>query len=69
MVPRPGLTFGVEEAARQKTPEVIMVVAVLFRTPSGNVRKEILRSRPANSAVLADRRGDPLMPETAWCAE
>jgi cyclohexanecarboxylate-CoA ligase len=58
VVPSPGLSFGIDEArahfaaagvARQKTPEVIMVVDELPRTPSGKVRKEVLRAR------LADR--------------
>jgi cyclohexanecarboxylate-CoA ligase len=57
VVPSPGLSFGVEEArahfaaagvARQKTPEVIVLVAELPRTPSGKVRKEVLRARLAS---------------------
>jgi cyclohexanecarboxylate-CoA ligase len=52
VVPRPGFSFGIDEAkahfaaagaARQKTPEVIVLVDELPRTPSGKVRKEVLR--------------------------
>ena len=65
VVPCSGLSFRVEEArahfaaegvARQKAPEVIMVVDELPRTPAGKVRKEILRARLAGSTVPADRR-------------
>jgi cyclohexanecarboxylate-CoA ligase len=53
VVARPGCTFDVEQArehfaaagaARQKTPEVIVLVAELPRTPSGKVRKDVLRA-------------------------
>jgi cyclohexanecarboxylate-CoA ligase len=53
IVPRPGFTFDVEQAmahfaaagaARQKTPEVILLVDELPRTPSGKVRKDVLRA-------------------------
>ena len=56
VVPRPGCSFGVEEAralfvaagaARPKTPEVIVLVEELPRTPSGKVRKEALKARLA----------------------
>jgi acyl-CoA synthetase (AMP-forming)/AMP-acid ligase II len=54
VVPRPGFSFDIDEArahfaaagaARQKTPEVIVLVNELPRTPSGKVRKEVLRAR------------------------
>jgi acyl-CoA synthetase (AMP-forming)/AMP-acid ligase II len=53
VVARPGLTFDVEQArehfaaagaARQKTPEVVVLVDELPRTPSGKVRKDVLRA-------------------------
>ncbi|HEX4094269.1 MAG TPA: AMP-binding protein [Trebonia sp.] len=53
VVPRPGFTFDVEQArahfaaagaARQKTPEVVVLVDELPRTPSGKVRKDVLRA-------------------------
>jgi cyclohexanecarboxylate-CoA ligase len=53
VVARPGYTFDVEQArghfaaagaARQKTPEVIVLVDELPRTPSGKVRKDVLRA-------------------------
>ena len=53
VVPRPGFTFDVEAArahfaaagaARQKTPEVVVLVDELPRTPSGKVRKDVLRA-------------------------
>ena len=53
VVPRPGFTFDVEAArehfaaagaARQKTPEIIVLVDELPRTPSGKVRKDVLRA-------------------------
>jgi cyclohexanecarboxylate-CoA ligase len=53
VVARPGYTFDVERArghfaaagaARQKTPEVIVLVDELPRTPSGKVRKDVLRA-------------------------
>ena len=53
VVTRPGLSFDVDEArayfaaagvARQKTPEVVMLVDELPRTPSGKVRKDVLRA-------------------------
>jgi acyl-CoA synthetase (AMP-forming)/AMP-acid ligase II len=55
VVTRPGFSFDVDQArahfaaagvARQKTPEVIMLVDELPRTPSGKVRKDVLRKRP-----------------------
>jgi acyl-CoA synthetase (AMP-forming)/AMP-acid ligase II len=60
VVTRPGFSFDVDEAlthfaaagaARQKTPEVVMVVDELPRTPSGKVRKDALRAaRKAQSS-------------------
>jgi len=53
VVARPGFSFDVDEAmahfavagvARQKTPEVVMLVDELPRTPSGKVRKDVLRA-------------------------
>ena len=53
VVARPGFTFDVEQArehfaaagaARQKTPEVVVLVDDLPRTPSGKVRKDVLRA-------------------------
>jgi acyl-CoA synthetase (AMP-forming)/AMP-acid ligase II len=53
VVARPGCTFDVDQArehfaaagaARQKTPEVIVLVDELPRTPSGKVRKDVLRA-------------------------
>jgi cyclohexanecarboxylate-CoA ligase len=53
VVSRPGCTFDVEQArehfaaagaARQKTPELVVVVEELPRTPSGKVRKDVLRA-------------------------
>jgi acyl-CoA synthetase (AMP-forming)/AMP-acid ligase II len=53
VVARPGFTFDVEQArehfaaagaARQKTPEVVVLVDELPRTPSGKVRKDVLRA-------------------------
>jgi cyclohexanecarboxylate-CoA ligase len=53
VVTRPGFSFDVDQArthfaaagvARQKTPEVIMLVDELPRTPSGKVRKDVLRA-------------------------
>jgi acyl-CoA synthetase (AMP-forming)/AMP-acid ligase II len=53
VVTRPGFTFDVEAArahfaaagaARQKTPEVVVLVNELPRTPSGKVRKDVLRA-------------------------
>lgn len=53
VVTRPGCSFGIDEArthfaaagvARQKTPEVVMLVDELPRTPSGKVRKDVLRA-------------------------
>ncbi len=52
IVTRPGLSFDVDEArahfaaagaARQKTPEVVMPVDELPRTPAGKVRQDVLR--------------------------
>jgi len=62
VVARPGCTFDIEQArdhfaaagvARQKTPEVIVLVDELPRTPSGKVRKDLLRPRAGHAA----RRG------------
>ncbi|MGH3298537.1 MAG: AMP-binding protein [Trebonia sp.] len=53
VVARPGSAFDVEAAlahfaaagaARQKTPEVVVLVDELPRTPSGKVRKDVLRA-------------------------
>jgi acyl-CoA synthetase (AMP-forming)/AMP-acid ligase II len=53
VVARPGQTFDVGQArehfaaagaARQKTPEVVVLVDELPRTPSGKVRKDVLRA-------------------------
>jgi cyclohexanecarboxylate-CoA ligase len=53
VVARPGLTFDVDQArehfaaagaARQKTPELIVLADELPRTPSGKVRKDVLRA-------------------------
>ena len=53
VVARPGFTFDVDQArahftaagaARQKTPEVIVLAEELPRTPSGKVRKDVLRA-------------------------
>jgi acyl-CoA synthetase (AMP-forming)/AMP-acid ligase II len=53
IVTRPGFSFDVDEArahfaaagaARQKTPEVVMLVDELPRTPAGKVRKDVLRA-------------------------
>jgi cyclohexanecarboxylate-CoA ligase len=53
VVARPGFTFDVDQArdhfaaagvARQKTPEVVVLVDELPRTPSGKVRKDVLRA-------------------------
>jgi acyl-CoA synthetase (AMP-forming)/AMP-acid ligase II len=53
VVARPGCTFDVEQArehfaaagaARQKTPEFVVMVDELPRTPSGKVRKDVLRA-------------------------
>ena len=53
VVARPGCTFDIEQAkehfvaagaARQKTPELVVMVAELPRTPSGKVRKDVLRA-------------------------
>jgi acyl-CoA synthetase (AMP-forming)/AMP-acid ligase II len=52
VVARPGFTFDVDQArahvaaagaARQKTPEVVVLADELPRTPSGKVRKDVLR--------------------------
>ena len=59
VVTRGGSSFDVDEArahfaaagaAKQKTPEVIMVVDELPRTPSGKVRKDVLRAQAASEA-------------------
>jgi cyclohexanecarboxylate-CoA ligase len=59
VVPRPGFTFDVEQArahfaaagaARQKTPEIIVLVDELPRTPSGKVRKDVLRAAGQRAA-------------------
>jgi acyl-CoA synthetase (AMP-forming)/AMP-acid ligase II len=53
VVTRPGFSFDVDEArahfaaagaARQKTPEAIVLMDELPRTPSGKVRKDVLRA-------------------------
>ncbi len=53
VVTRPGRTFDVEAAlahfaaagaARQKTPEIVVLADELPRTPSGKVRKDVLRA-------------------------
>jgi acyl-CoA synthetase (AMP-forming)/AMP-acid ligase II len=53
VVTRPGFSFDVDQArahfaaagvARQKTPEVIVLADELPRTPSGKVRKDVLRA-------------------------
>ncbi|HEX3963507.1 MAG TPA: AMP-binding protein [Trebonia sp.] len=53
VVTRPGFTFDVGQArdhvaaagaARQKTPEIIVLAEELPRTPSGKVRKDVLRA-------------------------
>ena len=53
VVARPGFSFDIDEAlahfaaagvARQKTPEVIVLADELPRTPSGKVRKDLLRA-------------------------
>jgi acyl-CoA synthetase (AMP-forming)/AMP-acid ligase II len=53
VVARPGFTFDVDQArehfaaagaARQKTPELIVLADELPRTPSGKVRKDVLRA-------------------------
>jgi len=52
VVARPGFTFDVDQArahfaaagaARQKTPELVVLADELPRTPSGKVRKDVLR--------------------------
>jgi acyl-CoA synthetase (AMP-forming)/AMP-acid ligase II len=59
VVARPGCSFELEEArahfvaagaARQKTPEVIVLVDELPRTPAGKVRKDLLRARAGAKA-------------------
>jgi acyl-CoA synthetase (AMP-forming)/AMP-acid ligase II len=53
VVTRPGFSFDVDQArehfaaagvARQKTPEVVVLVDELPRTPAGKVRKDVLRA-------------------------
>ena len=65
VVPRPGFTFDVDQArahfadagaARQKAPEVIVLVDELPRTPSGKVRKHVLRAVRAGSRPPADHQ-------------
>jgi cyclohexanecarboxylate-CoA ligase len=60
VVARPGCTFDVEAArahlaaagaARQKTPEVIVLADELPRTPSGKVRKDVLRAARKTGAT------------------
>jgi cyclohexanecarboxylate-CoA ligase len=60
IVPRPGCSFDLDEArahfaaagaARQKTPEVIVLVDELPRTPAGKVRKDVLRARIPSSGT------------------
>jgi len=59
VVARPGFTFDVDQArahfaaagaARQKTPEVIVLAGELPRTPSGKVRKDVLRAARRTAA-------------------
>ena len=59
VVARPGFTFDVDQArahfaaagaARQKTPEVVSLVDELPRTPSGKVRKDVLRAARRTAA-------------------
>ena len=59
VVARPGFTFDVDQArahfaaagaARQKTPEVVTLVDELPRTPSGKVRKDVLRAARRTAA-------------------
>jgi non-ribosomal peptide synthetase component E (peptide arylation enzyme) len=59
VVTRPGFSFDVDEArahfaaagaARQKTPEAIVLMDELPRTPSGKVRKDVLRAVTAAGA-------------------
>jgi acyl-CoA synthetase (AMP-forming)/AMP-acid ligase II len=60
VVARPGFTFDVEQArahfaaagaARQKTPELVVLTDELPRTPSGKVRKDVLRRARRTGAV------------------
>ncbi len=60
VVTRPGFSFDVDAArahfaaagaARQKTPEVVMLVDELPRTPSGKVRKDVLRAARKSAAA------------------
>jgi len=59
VVARPGCTFDVDQArahfaaagtARQKTPEVVVLVDELPRTPAGKVRKDVLRAARRTAA-------------------
>ena len=59
VVARPGFAFDVDQArahfaaagaARQKTPEVVTLVDELPRTPSGKVRKDVLRAARRTAA-------------------
>jgi cyclohexanecarboxylate-CoA ligase len=60
VVLRPGFSFGIDEArahfaaagaARQKTPEIIAVTDELPRTPSGKVRKDVLRAARSRRSI------------------
>jgi acyl-CoA synthetase (AMP-forming)/AMP-acid ligase II len=71
IVTRPGHGFDVEAArahfaavgaARQKTPEVVALVDELPRTPSGKVRKDVLRRGDRGPAG----GGQPLARTQAW---
>jgi acyl-CoA synthetase (AMP-forming)/AMP-acid ligase II len=62
VVARPGCSFDVSQArehftaagtARQKTPEVVVLVDELPRTPSGKVRKDLLRAELARRSRAA----------------
>jgi cyclohexanecarboxylate-CoA ligase len=68
VVPRPGFTFDVGQArahvaaagaARQKTPEVVVLADELPRTPSGKVRKDVLRGRLAAGETGGRGQGSP----------
>jgi non-ribosomal peptide synthetase component E (peptide arylation enzyme) len=67
VVPRPGHSFDVPAArahfaaagaARQKTPEIVMLVGELPRTQTGKVRKDLLRARAAGGEAQPPTHGD-----------
>ena len=69
VVARAGFTFDVDQArehfaaagaARQKTPEVVVLADELPRTPSGKVRKDVLRA--GRKTDLAARKAAVLVP-------